>query len=153
MLIISQSCHVTYRCHGQMVLNALIKIKSDLDPSLTFRMSCREGICGSCAMNIDGINRLACITCVWCACIYLNYKFSYINTTSVITNNGIQGKTVCGLNLTLPEGGGYITCYRWFFLNNIGKTIVWSKNTFYCICGINGNKQIIMCINKSVLYP
>ena len=43
-----------------MVLDALIKIKDDMDPSLTFRKSCREGICGSCAMNIDGTNTLAC---------------------------------------------------------------------------------------------
>ncbi|MDP7641040.1 MAG: succinate dehydrogenase iron-sulfur subunit [Alphaproteobacteria bacterium] len=45
---------------GQMVLDALIKIKDEADPSLTFRRSCREGICGSCAMNIDGTNTLAC---------------------------------------------------------------------------------------------
>jgi len=43
-----------------MVLDVLIKIKSDIDSSLTFRRSCREGICGSCAMNIDGTNTLAC---------------------------------------------------------------------------------------------
>lgn len=45
-----------------MVLDALIKIKNDIDPTLTFRRSCREGICGSCAMNINGQNTLAC-TC------------------------------------------------------------------------------------------
>jgi len=45
---------------GPMVLDALIKIKNDIDPTLTFRRSCREGICGSCAMNIDGTNTLAC---------------------------------------------------------------------------------------------
>jgi succinate dehydrogenase / fumarate reductase iron-sulfur subunit len=50
----------TDRC-GPMVLDALIKIKNEIDPSLTFRRSCREGICGSCAMNIDGTNTLACI--------------------------------------------------------------------------------------------
>ena len=44
-----------------MVLDALIKIKNEQDPSLTFRRSCREGICGSCAMNIDGENGLACL--------------------------------------------------------------------------------------------
>ncbi|HXF07717.1 MAG TPA: succinate dehydrogenase iron-sulfur subunit [Candidatus Acidoferrales bacterium] len=43
-----------------MVLDALIKIKNEIDPTLTFRRSCREGICGSCAMNIDGTNTLAC---------------------------------------------------------------------------------------------
>jgi len=37
-----------------MVLDAILKIKNELDPTLTFRRSCREGICGSCAMNIDG---------------------------------------------------------------------------------------------------
>ncbi|SNX82206.1 Succinate dehydrogenase [ubiquinone] iron-sulfur subunit, mitochondrial [Melanopsichium pennsylvanicum] len=46
---------------GPMVLDALIKIKNEIDPSLTFRRSCREGICGSCAMNIDGVNTLACL--------------------------------------------------------------------------------------------
>jgi len=45
---------------GPMVLDALIKIKNELDPTLTFRRSCREGICGSCSMNIDGTNTLAC---------------------------------------------------------------------------------------------
>jgi len=44
-----------------MVLDALIKIKSELDSTLTFRRSCREGICGSCAMNISGTNALACL--------------------------------------------------------------------------------------------
>ncbi len=44
-----------------MVLDALIKIKNEIDPTLTFRRSCREGICGSCAMNIDGGNTLACL--------------------------------------------------------------------------------------------
>src|SRR5690554_2819530 len=45
---------------GPMVLDALIKIKNEIDPTLTFRRSCREGICGSCSMNIDGTNTLAC---------------------------------------------------------------------------------------------
>ncbi len=45
---------------GPMVLDALIKIKNEVDSSLTFRRSCREGVCGSCAMNIDGTNTLAC---------------------------------------------------------------------------------------------
>ena len=45
---------------GPMVLDALIWIKSNVDSTLTFRRSCREGICGSCAMNIDGTNTLAC---------------------------------------------------------------------------------------------
>jgi succinate dehydrogenase / fumarate reductase iron-sulfur subunit len=45
---------------GPMVLDAIIKIKNEIDPTLAFRRSCREGICGSCAMNIDGANTLAC---------------------------------------------------------------------------------------------
>lgn len=45
---------------GPMVLDALIKIKDEMDATLTFRRSCREGICGSCAMNINGSNTLAC---------------------------------------------------------------------------------------------
>ncbi|KND86119.1 Succinate dehydrogenase [ubiquinone] iron-sulfur subunit, mitochondrial, partial [Tolypocladium ophioglossoides CBS 100239] len=46
---------------GPMVLDALIRIKNELDPILIFRRSCREGICGSCAMNINGQNTLACL--------------------------------------------------------------------------------------------
>jgi succinate dehydrogenase (ubiquinone) iron-sulfur subunit len=46
---------------GPMVLDAIIRIKNELDPTLTFRRSCREGICGSCAMNINGQNTLACL--------------------------------------------------------------------------------------------
>ena len=45
---------------GPMVLDAIIHIKNTMDPSLTFRRSCREGVCGSCAMNIGGRNTLAC---------------------------------------------------------------------------------------------
>jgi len=45
---------------GPMVLDAIIKIKNEIDSTLTFRRSCREGVCGSCSMNIDGSNTLAC---------------------------------------------------------------------------------------------
>ena len=46
---------------GPMILDALIRMKNEIDPTLTFRRSCREGICGSCAMNIEGTNTLACL--------------------------------------------------------------------------------------------
>lgn len=55
-----------------MVLDALIKIKNQEDSTLTFRRSCREGICGSCAMNIGGVNTLACIRFV------LQYLFNIL---------------------------------------------------------------------------
>jgi len=45
---------------GPMILDAMLKIKNEIDSSLTFRRSCREGVCGSCAFNIDGTNTLAC---------------------------------------------------------------------------------------------
>ncbi|XP_011209911.1 succinate dehydrogenase [ubiquinone] iron-sulfur subunit, mitochondrial [Bactrocera dorsalis] len=57
-----QTYEVNLRECGPMVLDALIKIKNEVDPTLTFRRSCREGICGSCAMNIGGTNTLACIS-------------------------------------------------------------------------------------------
>lgn len=44
-----------------MILDALFEIKNKHDPTLTFRRSCREGICGSCSMNVDGKNKLACL--------------------------------------------------------------------------------------------
>jgi succinate dehydrogenase / fumarate reductase, iron-sulfur subunit len=49
---------------GPMILDALIKIKNEVDSTLTFRRSCREGVCGSCSMNIDGKNGLACTTAI-----------------------------------------------------------------------------------------
>ena len=49
---------------GPMILDAIIKIKNEIDPTLTFRRSCREGICGSCAMNMNGRNGLACTTAI-----------------------------------------------------------------------------------------
>ena len=52
--------HVDMDSCAPMVLDALIKIKNEIDPTLTFRRSCREGVCGSCAMNIAGTNTLAC---------------------------------------------------------------------------------------------
>ncbi len=52
--------HVDLDDCGPMVLDALIKIKNEIDSTLTFRRSCREGVCGSCSMNIDGTNTLAC---------------------------------------------------------------------------------------------
>ena len=52
--------HVDLDDCGPMVLDAVIKIKNEVDSTLTFRRSCREGVCGSCAMNIDGTNTLAC---------------------------------------------------------------------------------------------
>ncbi len=56
--------HIDQEECGPMVLDALLKIKDEVDSSLTFRRSCREGICGSCAMNIDGTNTLACIKAI-----------------------------------------------------------------------------------------
>nr|KAJ3422223.1 hypothetical protein HK105_000656 [Polyrhizophydium stewartii] len=57
-----QSYQVDLNQCGPMTLDALIKIKNEIDPTLTFRRSCREGICGSCAMNINGGNTLACLS-------------------------------------------------------------------------------------------
>uniref|UniRef100_C0STD8 Succinate dehydrogenase [ubiquinone] iron-sulfur subunit, mitochondrial n=1 Tax=Pholiota microspora TaxID=1538424 RepID=C0STD8_PHOMI len=56
-----QSYKIDLNQTGPMMLDALIKIKNEVDPTLTFRRSCREGICGSCAMNINGQNTLACL--------------------------------------------------------------------------------------------
>uniref|UniRef100_A0A672PN97 Succinate dehydrogenase [ubiquinone] iron-sulfur subunit, mitochondrial n=1 Tax=Sinocyclocheilus grahami TaxID=75366 RepID=A0A672PN97_SINGR len=56
-----QTYEIDLNTCGPMVLDALIKIKNKMDSTLTFRRSCREGICGSCAMNINGGNTLACL--------------------------------------------------------------------------------------------
>jgi len=57
-----QTLDVTLHSADKMLLDALMRIKSDVDPTLSFRRSCREGVCGSDAMNINGKNGLACIT-------------------------------------------------------------------------------------------
>jgi len=54
--------HLNKNKIGPMLLDAIMYIKNNVDPSLTFRRSCREGICGSCSMNINGTNTLACLT-------------------------------------------------------------------------------------------
>lgn len=59
---------------GPMILDALILIKNKFDSTLTFRRSCREGICGSCAMNIEGTNTLACLKSI-------NYSSSFSKNT------------------------------------------------------------------------
>jgi succinate dehydrogenase (ubiquinone) iron-sulfur subunit len=56
-----QEYDIDLKACGPMILDALIKVKDEVDPTLTFRRSCREGICGSCAMNINGKNGLACL--------------------------------------------------------------------------------------------
>ncbi len=63
---------------GPMMLDALIRIKNEVDPTLTFRRSCREGICGSCAMNIDGVNTLACL------CMYHHYRIERLKMSSLM---------------------------------------------------------------------
>lgn len=68
---------------GPMVLDALIRIKNEVDPTLTFRRSCREGICGSCAMNIDGVNTLACL-CKG----FLTSRLCYFVLEEVVLANG-----------------------------------------------------------------
>ena len=66
---------------GPMMLDALIRIKNELDPTLTFRRSCREGICGSCAMNIDGVNTLACLCMSHCS----HHPITQISRLIIIT--------------------------------------------------------------------
>jgi len=56
--------HIDLDNCGPMVLDAIIKIKNEIDTTLTFRRSCREGVCGSCAMNVNGKNILACIKAI-----------------------------------------------------------------------------------------
>ena len=68
-----QSYNIDLNKTGPMMLDALIRIKNEVDPTLTFRRSCREGICGSCAMNIDGVNTLACL----CMDASLNLMYDY----------------------------------------------------------------------------
>jgi succinate dehydrogenase / fumarate reductase iron-sulfur subunit len=56
--------HIDLDSCGPMVLDAVLKIKNDIDTTLAFRRSCREGVCGSCAMNVNGKNILVCIKAI-----------------------------------------------------------------------------------------
>ena len=56
-----QTVQVELDGHERMLLDALVKLKK-MDPTIAFRRSCREGVCGSDAMNINGKNGLACLT-------------------------------------------------------------------------------------------
>ena len=77
---------------GPMVLDALMRIKNEIDPTLTFRRSCREGVCGSCAMNIDGVNTLACISEFWPLARrkIMELILAYIGRIPVTTNGEIR---------------------------------------------------------------
>lgn len=57
-----QKLDVEVKSTDRMLLDVLVRIKSDIDDSLSLRRSCREGVCGSDAMNINGMNGLACTT-------------------------------------------------------------------------------------------
>lgn len=73
---------------GPMVLDALIKIKNEIDPTLAFRRSCREGICGSCSMNINGANTLACLWWVLQSlCFHIILILSFLFLFSKIDEN------------------------------------------------------------------
>jgi succinate dehydrogenase (ubiquinone) iron-sulfur subunit len=87
---------------GPMVLDALIKIKEEQDPTLTFRRSCREGICGSCAMNIDGTNTLACLC-------YIDKKDS---TKSVKATKIYPLPHMFVLKDLVPDMGNFYEAYR-----------------------------------------
>jgi len=84
---------------GPMVLDALLKIKNEQDPTLTFRRSCREGICGSCAMNVDGANTLACLARIdpktpKCAIYPLPHMYVVKDLVPDMTNFYAQYKTI-----------------------------------------------------------
>ena len=84
---------------GPKVLDILFKIKNEIDPSLTFRRSCAHGVCGSCAMNIDGVNGLACIKSHSDISGDLNMESSL---------SCLIGETLAGLKLaTCYLSGGY----------------------------------------------
>lgn len=68
---------------GPMVLDALIRIKNEIDSTLTFRRSCREGVCGSCAMSINGFNTLACTSMCWLS----ESSISILRRNSILTYN------------------------------------------------------------------
>jgi len=57
-----QKLQVALQPTDKMLLDAIVRIKNEVDDSLAIRRSCREGVCGSDAMNVNGKNRLACTT-------------------------------------------------------------------------------------------
>ena len=116
--------HLDMDSCGPMILDALIKIKSDIDPTLTFRRSCREGICGSCAMNIDGINTLACIYGMDEVTHLEAESVSRVNARrSIVSARAIKkGEILDDKNLTFKRPGNGITIDKWDDV--IGKTVI-----------------------------
>lgn len=97
-----------------MILDALIKIKNEQDPTLTFRRSCREGICGSCAMNISGSNTLACLQSI--AGAAGAYKGPFFEFTKVPGESG-RSSLFCRFSLfnanqAVHNIGGYCSTCR-----------------------------------------
>lgn len=87
---------------GPMILDALIKIKNEVDQTLSFRRSCREGICGSCAMNISGHNTLACLkpikVCVHACNVKLHRTHRFLCRRLLLME-----RFLCTLFLTCPS--------------------------------------------------
>jgi succinate dehydrogenase (ubiquinone) iron-sulfur subunit len=90
---------------GPMVLDALIKIKNEQDPTLTFRRSCREGICGSCAMNIDGVNTLACLA-------YIDQSSKSTTTTTTTATKIYPLPHTYVIKDLVPDLGNFYEQYR-----------------------------------------
>lgn len=86
---------------SEMLLDTLFYIHNQLDESLSFRRSCREGICGSCAMNVNGTNTLSCI-----------YRINYLDLYNS-TNN------TCVLNIFplphMPIIKDLVVCMKHFY--------------------------------------
>merc|ERR1719171_3455552 len=100
-----------------MVLDALIKIKNEIDPTLTFRRSCREGICGSCSMNIEGTNTLACLCPISAADtkthIYpLPHMYVLKDLVPDMSNFYEQHKSVMPFLITKPEADMTVENYQ-----------------------------------------
>lgn len=85
------------------ILDALIKIKDEMDATLTFRRSCREGICGSCAMNINGKNGLACLLHLgWIAATFSARSLSCKSICKILMPDGVAFPG-CGVPLRVLD--------------------------------------------------
>jgi len=137
----TQSFSVDLDDCGPMYLDVLVKIKNELDPTLTFRRSCREGICGSCAMNINGRNGLACISKVTDASNHKIYPLPHMEVVKDL----------------VPDLTGFYDQYKsiepWLQRNDNGKEGTETLQTVEDRKKLDGMYECILCACCSTACP
>eukprot|EP00897_Mesotaenium_endlicherianum_P010527 jgi/Mesen1/9502/ME000633S08859 len=128
---------------GPMVLDVLGKIKNELDPTVTYRRSCREGICGSCSMNIDGQNGLACLTPV-------NHTRGHVTTITPLPHMFVIKDLVVDLSQLYQQ---YKSIEPWLKTDTVPKDGREFRQSPRDRAKLNGRYECILCFCCSTACP